>query len=200
MTIRQTEPSTERFLADVAQHELTILRDDGLFRHLRFAKPTRAAGFELVTWPGYLCITGSMGTYVFSRIDDMFDFFRSPTDRELLQINEGYWAEKLEATDAHVGHRAYSPIKFRERVNHWLDADEASPEVRQQVQERVLARADDGEFWAMQAAVNFEHAGFQLTNFVEASVRQYTYHFVWCCYAIVWGIHQYDLRTRRTEW
>ena len=51
----------------------------------------------------------------------------------------------------------------------------------------------------MQAAVNFEHAGYRLSDFWEVNLYQYTYHFVWCCYAIVWGIHQYDLRTRRTE-
>lgn len=51
----------------------------------------------------YLCYTGDMGTYVFQRLTDMFEFFR--TDREYkkrnggkLAVNLSYWGEKLQAT------------------------------------------------------------------------------------------------------
>ena len=41
------------FAEDVAEHELTVRRDDGLYRHLRFQKPgTWIYGFDLITWPG----------------------------------------------------------------------------------------------------------------------------------------------------
>lgn len=77
------------FNTHTAEHVMTVLRDDGLYRHLRFGKPgTGMYQFDLVTWPGYLAITGDIGTYTFSRLPDMFDFFTG-------YINHGYWAEKL---------------------------------------------------------------------------------------------------------
>lgn len=36
-----SECTEERFLKDVAQHEMTVLRDDGVSRHLRFQNPAR---------------------------------------------------------------------------------------------------------------------------------------------------------------
>ena len=76
------------FLRDVAEHEMIVVRDDGVHRHIRFKKPgTSCMHFDLITWPGYLCYTGDMGTYVFSRLTDMFEFFR--TDREYMRLREG---------------------------------------------------------------------------------------------------------------
>ena len=86
----------DRFLRDIAQHQMTILRDDGVYRHLRFQVPgTPHRQFDLVTWPGYLAYTGDMGAYVFTRVHDMFKFFR----RELqsYDMDMHYWAEKCEA-------------------------------------------------------------------------------------------------------
>ena len=28
--------------------------------------------------------------------------------------------------------------------------------------------------------------------FMDHTCEEYTYHFVWCCYAIAWGISEYD--------
>ena len=54
--------SRERFAKDTATHAMTILRDDGLYRHLRFKRPnTSSYYFDIITWPGYLAITGDMG-------------------------------------------------------------------------------------------------------------------------------------------
>lgn len=89
-----------RFIRDVSSHQLSVIRDNGLYRHLRFSRPnTRAYSFDIVTWPGYLAVTGDMGTWTFSRITDMFEFF---TDthfgrRDSFHINPGYWSEKFEA-------------------------------------------------------------------------------------------------------
>ncbi|SQC93443.1 Uncharacterised protein [Cedecea neteri] len=88
------------FLRDVALHTLQIHRDDGLYRHLRFKRPgTNAYYFDIVTWPGYLTITGDMGTWTFSRVSDMFNFFMDSHfgHRASFVINPGYWSEKFEA-------------------------------------------------------------------------------------------------------
>ena len=64
-----------RFLIDTAFHRLEIIRDDGLYRHLRMQQPgTSCYYYDVITWPGYLTVTGDMGTWTFSRIADMFNF------------------------------------------------------------------------------------------------------------------------------
>ena len=83
--------SAKRFAEDTAEHQMTVLQDDGLYRHLRFQGPrTRTYWFELVTWPGCLTINGDMGTFTFARNDDMFTFFRTVSG-----INAEYWSQKV---------------------------------------------------------------------------------------------------------
>ena len=180
----------ERFPKDVAEHRLEIIRSDGLDRHLRYRKPgTYCMGFDIITWPGHLCFTGDMGTFVFARIADMFEFFRESDGRG---INPGYWLEKVLACDRHGGVEEFSPELFREAIERRLDEAEASPGVREAVREEVLSAAHDGEHEAQRAAFEFERDGFRFQDFWETDCRDYTYHFIWCCHALVWGIAQFD--------
>jgi hypothetical protein len=101
-----------RFAGDTASHEMTVLHDDGLYRHLRFRRTDRNEyWFDLITWPGCLTIRGDYGdAFTFSRELDMVPFFR---DRRG-EINPHYWAQKLD------GHRqsatTYSEAVFRQIV------------------------------------------------------------------------------------
>lgn len=208
------------FLKDVGAHQMTIIRDDGVHRHIRFAKPTTSCmHFDLITWPGYLCYTGDMGTYVFRRLHDMFEFFR--TDREhmhlrdgkTLAINLGYWAEKLEGVDRGDGYEQFDSAKFRRVVNEyrirWMremkdsgfDKDDRR-ELWEAVEGDVLNRADDGEAGALSGAHEFTHHvggdSFQFDDFFEHRFNEYSHRFVWCCYALAWGIQQYD-RTKDAQ-
>lgn len=69
-----------RFAREMAGHEMTVLHDDGLYRHLRFTSNLRGHGeywFYLITWPGCLTIRGDYGNaYTFTREPDMLPFFR----------------------------------------------------------------------------------------------------------------------------
>ncbi|MBZ6290326.1 hypothetical protein KVH30_01910 [Streptomyces olivaceus] len=87
-----------RFARDTAAHRMTVLHEEGLYRHLRFEAPERGSvgPFELITWPHNL-VAKAGWTFHFD-IDatlDMFDLFR----RTALtgEINPGYWAEKVRA-------------------------------------------------------------------------------------------------------
>lgn len=191
-----------QFLQDVATHAMTVIRDDGVNRHVKFRRSgTRCMGFDLITWPGHLCYSGDMGTYVFARIEDMFEFFRAtPTDLawadrhngETLYINLGYWQEKVLAADKSGGIEAFDPDLFIARVRELLKQREAPPAVVEACEEEVIGRAHDGEHEAMRAGIEFEHDGFRFDDFWEINCRDYTYSFVWCCYAIAWGIQVYD--------
>lgn len=199
------EPSHESFMRDVATHEMTVFRDDGLYRHLRFRRPnTMCMHFDLITYPGYLCYSGDMGTYVFSRLEDMFEFFR--TDRD---INPGYWSEKLQAVDNH-GHGKGSATEFdksrfervvKEYLVSWMRegglnrADRKA--LREAVQDEVLSHSDDGEHEALSAAYRFEfpthsRQSFDFNDIWEHRVDRYTHRFIWCCRALKWGIAKYD--------
>lgn len=149
--MKDHECTEQRFLDDVKNHQINIVKDDGAHRFVRFKRADNSSyWFDLITWPGFLCISGDCGTYVFSRTEDMFKFFRmndndfnKKKDR-LLNINPGYWGEKLEA----IGRQGY--MEF------------------------------DGEV--------FEFVDF----FDYGRAERFTWHYIWCLYAIVWGIMKYD--------
>lgn len=202
------------FLTDVENHELIIVRDDGVNRHLRFKQPgTSSFYFDLITWPGCLCITGDMGTYVFQRIEDMFEFFR--TDRqhgvgEGLKINQPYWSGKLIAvcSNGKLGGSAveFSPDKFHRRVKEqlvsWWRYGELTRkqrrELREEIEHQVLRHCDDGEARAYDTLTEFaceiDGRAFYFSDSWEWNLTDYTYHFTWCCYAIAWGVMKYDQR------
>lgn len=182
----------EEFLVQVAKHEMTILKDDGFYRHVRFVRPnTNNAYFDLITWDGHLCYTGDMGTYVFARIKDMFAFFRYEDNQPY--INPMYWAEKVLAEDTNFKMKKYSPEVFISTIRGLLDDIDADSKLRQAVNNEVIPAADDGEHEARKAIENFNFSNDEpFSDFWECDLTDYTYHYLWCCYAIVWGIEQYD--------
>lgn len=101
MTAPIEQASWEAFARNTSDHELTVLRDDGLYRHLRLAEPgTRMWSIDILTWPGHLATTGDIGSgFMFSRTTDMIDFFAGRndfrTDFGAPSIDFRYWAEKL---------------------------------------------------------------------------------------------------------
>lgn len=202
------ECTEERFLSCVTRHEMQIIRDDGVNRHIRFKTPgTINQYFDLITWPGYLCCTGDMGTYVFQRLEDMFQFFRNDRDymgkNKQLYINLGYWAEKVQAQDRHGKIKEFSEEKFNRviitdliywlrRHKHETDKD-ARRDLWEAVMDDVINTYDDNK---SQAAYNFSYQvndlNFSFKDFWENNLEEYTYHFTWCCYALAWGIQTYD--------
>lgn len=212
-----SEPTEKQFLYDVRDHVVEIIRDDGVHRHIRFRRPgTVCMHFDLITWPGYLCYTGDMGTYVFQRLEDMFKFFR--TDRNspwlranglTLGINTGYWGEKLQATDKSDGFKKFDEQKFDAAVYRYLvrwikeSRDQTTKEQRRDLWDEVVssvinADCDSGGYRKQVAAHDFYHqvnsdvGNFEFRDFYEYNVESYSYHFLWCCYALAWGIQKYD--------
>lgn len=190
MTI-QHDLQLQQLLAAVGDHQLTVLHEDGLYRHLRFKNPGSSMYyFDLITWPGYLTITGDLQTYTFSRLPDMLEFFRSPAGH----INPGYWGEKLRA---HSGYRTYSPDRLRALAASYfadrkdeLDDPDATWAA---IQRDVLDDPDHlGESEAHSRLNQFSFRGFEFWDTWEWDLRDYDHHFLLCCHAIVWGIAQYD--------
>ena len=199
----------EQFLKDVSNHEMHILHEDGIYRHVRFKKPnTSCYHFDLITYPNYLVYSGDMGCYVFSRLDDMFEFFRADKrNSDELYINEGYWAEKLRAVDGSrnsADAMEFDEDAFRGVINEyrvrWVREYGLDKQQRRNlwgdIENSVMSRIEDGELAACSAAYEFSHRTngdtFQFEDIFDYSFKRYTFHFIWCCYAIAFGVKKYD--------
>lgn len=205
-----------RFLSDIATHQLEIIKDDGLYRHLRFKQPDSInMYFDLVTWPGHLSYSGDMGSYTFTRLRDMFEFFRTDQDSERLKskgltlgINPSYWAEKLQSVDKNSGYEEFDEERFEEiikgRVLSWCreNKDRTTKEERRElwgeVMDQVLSLEDNYTGQRRTgAAYDFHHTvnrnlNFYFEDLFDSRLQRYTLRFLWCCYALAWGIKLYD--------
>lgn len=185
-----------QFRRDTASHQMTVLHDDGLYRHLRFTNRPGGYGeywFDLITWPGSLAMRGDVGDgYIFTRTADMFEFFRA--DRQW-GINPHYWAEKLGGGRESV--KEYSEALFRQVVKEYVaDAirfGDAPRGIGRAVCSGIFTHLDlNIEEEARAALDDFEYKGFRFKDAWEFSFRDYEPSFLWACHAIVWGIARYD--------
>ena len=202
------ELTEKKFLKDVSKHHIKILRDEGVNRHIRFKAPdTSDMYFDLITWEGGLTYTGDMGTYVFQRLPDMFNFFRTkPENHKGLHINTGYWGEKCVSTDRHNGIEEYSEDKTRLLIDTWVSdtvndhpntEDDFEQCLKDAVQSDIYDVAEmEFEFSVRRTVDDFEFEWeghtYQIHDFWEYDLNEYSKRFVWCCYALAWGIQQYD--------
>lgn len=208
--------TSELFLKDVSRHELTVLRDDGLYRQLRFRKPeSYDMGFDLVTWPGYLAYTGDMGCYVFQRLEDMFKFFR--TDRDYaerqgvqLTINPDYWSEKLKAVDGNRRNGSATEYRqeklkamIKEQRLEWIRERDISKDLRRALWDELdgllydLYGEESHDYqlvndWSWSPFGIGKHPIYSFEDLWEHNFHDYTFHFIWCCFALTWGIKKYD--------
>ena len=197
-----------RFAGDTARHQMTVLHDDGLYRHLFFRPSAHSFyWFELISTPGQLVFSGDGESFVFRRTTDMFEFFRSGVWRDgSLHINPGYWAEKLASDRDSV--MTYSQKLFNEQVAEELkQAEEFYPGVTAAWQEHtdsVLAlHSTEYEETAREALNDFEYLGsgqtgeaFRFQDTWEWNFKDFDWWFLWACYGVVAGIRRYDKARR----
>jgi hypothetical protein len=194
---RPTYPDylNEQFTRDTAGHEMTVMLDAGVYRHLRFASPENSwnACFELITWPGGLTYAGDIGGFTFRRTRDMFELFRGN------RINPDYWAQKVTAGNDAL--KTYSETLTREKI--WW-------EVRDEIKEfKGLAKAVHASLndrWITDVSTEdgarrfLDDFGYNtddgrtfiFTDHDEWDLRDWNWGFLWSCHAIQWGIRQYD--------
>lgn len=189
-----------RFTSDTAEHEMTVLLDQGVYRHLRFKKPgTGMYYFDVITWPGNLTIRGDMGTYTFNRLADMFEFFGG---REPGYVNEGYWAEKLVAIDKNSPAKEFDEDIFRRQVlqDFWDHREDFEPEDARLIWESIRDQIFDDyamRYTAHQCHELLNHfvspvPGFGYADSWEwGNFDDYGIHFVWCLHAITHAIRTY---------
>lgn len=179
----------EEFLADVAEHQMKVELDSGLYRRLVF-RSTRDhydKWFEIITWPRGLAMSGDMGSWVFRREQDMFEFFREK------QINPSYWHEKLEAVDRH-GAQEFDADVFRTdalaHLENWALDESKLAAARANLLENLTPCDTEEEL--RRAWADSEVNGEPLDPCDMPSGMVYTRRFLWACHAIRWAVEQYD--------
>ncbi|WP_444668403.1 hypothetical protein [Cereibacter changlensis] len=204
--------TAERFLRDVRNHQMTIEHDSGVHRSVHFGRPGSSTYyFRLVTWPGYLSISGDGGCYTFSRLHDMFDFFRfaGPEYDKGDSINEGYWSEKLRAVDRSSGAEDFDDDAYVEAIRgdmaQYLKRFTLS-EAKNVVREARWDDLFDAPATATEAIDMAMGWRCPVTNekpfhdFYEHRLTKTSFRLVWCMRAIQWGIKRYDLQQQsRTQ-
>lgn len=189
---RREEKIGKEFEEFTKNHEMEIIKDNGVYRHINFRQPkTIHYSYSLVTWPGYLAITGDIANgYLFRRIHDMFEFFS--TDRD---INPQYWGEKCIGSPSPIEEHSEEVfhLSVAEHLSEdWTGLEEAELEViradwkthtnRYEIQYREQA---------YDALRDFESNGYRFSDVWEMEFVQYDLSFLLACYAIKQGVHTY---------
>lgn len=194
-------PTLESFLKDVASHELTMNLDSGVFRDITIQRPgCSEMHYNITTRPGHLMFTGDMGDFIFQRTNDMFGFFRPQSGH---YINPGYWKEKVEAGVVSEFDLDTANSSVQGYLTNFLeDLDLSDPEDREKskkalevVNDFISGTQGSGEFdfWNEINSWDADEAGgLDLVDFFEAPTTKSTFHYIWCCYAIVHAIKLYD--------
>lgn len=201
MSADKYQPTQDQFDNDVAGGKMELLSDDGLYRHLRFHLDGGGfRWFDIVTWPNRLVITGDCETFVFTRLTDMFEFFRSGGAR----INPSYWQEKI--IDGRERAQRFEWDTFRAAALAEFEGATAAmnPFHRLQARDELVDAlySDSDEFGAVDVLRNFSYQEggpgskclfrFDLSE-GSPDGKIWDYHYIWCCRAIVWAIAQYDI-------
>jgi predicted nucleic acid-binding Zn-ribbon protein len=192
---KPNQVTKETFLKNVAQHELTIVKDDGVHRHIRMSKPNSSdRHYDIVTYPNYLVYSGDMGCYVFSRLTDMFRFFRN--DDADWGVNLFYWEEKIQSADRDKVKEFSFDVFKANIIEHGIDDEDAEAEAKKEWLLGELEYTEEDEFGSVEFIRNFDgnnEFNINLDDFWERDNTVYTSRYIWCCHAIVWAIRQYDL-------
>lgn len=185
----------ERFNRETSGHRLTVLRDEGLYRHLRSTNPQYGAlyGFDLITWPNGLLIRGDGPNFVFALhpTADLFEMFRGSSSGG---INPGYWKEKVRAGQV----KAWSEELFRTWLVKAARAEEARhPGLGAAVRSEILDNDEHSlefEEGARYAVGAFEYKGYRLRYPAkwERDFDDWSWEYLWACHAILRGIAEYD--------
>ncbi|MGX6513281.1 hypothetical protein [Rhodococcus sp. SJ-2] len=186
--------AAEYFKVSTADHEMAILHDDGVYRHIRCAQPgTGIWSWNLVTWPGHLAISGDLESYTFSREHDMFGFFQIHG----AGINPHYWSEKITNYDAQRGTRKFCSEKAKAVVvrefleqRHYRSGDTA--DAFRDLRINVLDEIDNYDQSLFYNAVDsWSYDDYLFHDTYEWDVKDYDDHFLYACHAIAWGIAKY---------
>lgn len=202
MTRDAIEKARIQFENETTEHRMTVLHDDGVYRHLRFAKPSTGMwSWSIVTWPGHLAIAGDIGDgWSFSREHDMVNFFARGLGHG---IDFRYWWEKMPGQLRDAG-RKFSPNVLKQSaldtIREW--------ELGTEHEARAIAQFEDE--WSGVLYESYEQFHGVLDSFeyvVDKGAREtdryefydtwewdstdFDHHFLLACHAIAFSVRKY---------
>lgn len=197
-----------RFQRETAGHQMTVVHDNGLYRHLRFVTPkSDLYWYEIVSTPGQLVFSGDGDSFVFRLAPDMFEMFRRSA--EAGSINATYWAEKCKTGNV----RTYSRERFEQHV--WKQVDERKQYFRGDLRADVQRYIFDSEIYnvdyeadAIMAVLGYQYHltktrddrgnwdTFRFRRVHEWELEDFDWWFLFACYAISDAILKYDSARR----
>ena len=176
---------------DDRDYKMEVIQDDGVHRHLSFKHNDRHDGsFEITTWPGHLCISGDMGTFVFSRIHDMISFFSGE------YVNPQYWEEKVQAQSSFGnGCKEFVFDSFEKKVKEELTeltSDEYDDKTREQAKDFLeqLETVEEDEYGAVEFIRGLDIDELDTCEWFYY-FDEYTFHYSFACYAINFACNTY---------
>jgi hypothetical protein len=196
--------SHDDFMASMSLHKMTVLRDDELYKHIRFAAPNEFENaFEVMSFPYHVLITGDMGCYTFSREKDMFEWFVkghcAPIKRPEIEVSR--WFAKMVSKDAAISAKHYYLPAVIESIeeaksNYTEGRGDCSLEVEQF--NELLEWKEYGAEKLLDEMQEFYLDSISVSPFQDLErdcYEVYSTHFVWCCYALNYGIGTYRKQT-----
>ncbi|MFD0074324.1 hypothetical protein ACFVIY_18005 [Streptomyces sp. NPDC127166] len=197
------------FKRATAGHEMTVLHEDGIYRHLRFQTPGNGSsyGYDLITWPYNLTIrAGWTFTFSIDATEDMLDLFRRTAFSG--EINPSYWQEKVTAGRDQVESFSEDLLKkeIEDSVQQW---EQGSPTpvagLREAVQEHFFGEWPEYNLEYREEANRALHAfsfspkgaksgdyPYAFDDWSEWRLTEYSPGFLWSCHAIRHGVSLYD--------
>ncbi|MEV8033971.1 hypothetical protein [Streptomyces sp. NPDC086182] len=193
----------ERFARETADHEMAVVHDAGMYRHLRFANPQSSLyWYEISTTPGQLTFSGDGESFTFRVATDMFEMVRRSTESG--DINATYWAEKCKTSNA----RSYQRERFEEYVEKQVaEAEQYYPGLREDVEREIgdsLVWDLDSERDVLLVATQYTfypelapgaltvRGSFSFRSVFDWQLRDFNWWFLFACHAISDAVAKYD--------
>lgn len=191
MTKTNAEQVAERFPKDTEGFVLTVLHEQGDYRHLRFQRPgERWGSTDIHTWPGGLTTAGDMADgWMFER---GLGFFGG-------NINLHYWHEKLTPA-GRLAAEEFSEVTLRSTLTEaGADLDipeqfraEFDEELNDLIERICSGHADTASALEQIAEFVFEcesedeahDLDVRFTDSYELNIEDYSYHFVWALHVL----------------
>jgi hypothetical protein len=141
----QLRAARERFVREVPGAEMSILRNEGPYRHLVISFPSSTwERCEVVTWPGALVLRGGLGHWMFA-VDgvDVLAVFRS------VDPDPAYWAQKLVAHGTGDDQpQEYLPARAAAYVRAYADGQMRRwPDLAEEISETVEKVVFTDSWW-----------------------------------------------------
>jgi len=211
----QLKKSAQRFAQETRDHKMKVLRNDKVYRHLRFMDPKNSAyWFEIHTGPNFLLFRGDGDSYVFSNGDgDMFRSFRHSIDKNgSLHPDPGYWTQKLSSSEQA---EEWDSDTFQEDLAQYITdmveqdivPKEHEKRLRDEVESDLMYEDLHSADLAIKALMEFDFyfnesdrydstkkPDFEFDECYEWISRctEYDWWYLWALRGICWGVKTFD--------